>query len=506
MTLSASTFDCQYELQSQFFTYIGGTGSFTADFVICNDSVNPPAGCNNVIAVSGIQGLTVSFAGYLENQQQASYTWEFGDGVTATGQYPVHTYASQGMYTVTLLTIADDSCTDISQYALVLQDSVPVGCQNYFTYWSTGNPQEVYFQGYTTSQYPTDFLWDFGDPASGTSNTSGLQNSLHIFTSPGNYNVTLSTVDSTGCSYTSTSIVTVPQGNPGNLDIYGFVTAGNSFLDYGTVTLFGNDSLGAFNVLQVTTIDSAGFYGFYNLTEGSYLVLATPSVGSVYYNQFLPSYFGNVFQWEAAEPIVLGTPQNPYNINLVGYDSLGYGDGTINGQLVTGGKSVTPSQQEVFLLDETDAPVRFTYTDEQGNFNFSSLPMGLYKVNPVITGFTTYPALVDLNGTTMAADIVMAINGQTITGIREKIPADSKLNIYPNPVTSRLNITVKSGIQGTALINILDISGRIVLTEQTSIQSGIPVSFDISNLNSGIYFLQLRESNGQYSAIRFVKK
>lgn len=506
LTLSAGTFDCQYVLQSQYFTYTGGSDTLTADFVICNDSVPPPAGCNNVIAVSGIQGLTVSFSGYLENPQPASYTWEFGDGVTATGENPIHTYAAQGIYTVTLLTITEDSCTDISMYDLVLQDSIPVGCLSFFTYSPTGTPLQIFFEGYTMSQYQTYYSWDFGDPASGTANTSNLRFPYHIFTSTGDYNVTLSTVDSIGCSYTSTNIVTVTQGNQGTLTIYGLVTAGNSYLDNGTATLFSNDSLGAFNLLQVTTIDSAGFYGFYNLTEGSYLVLASPSVGSAYYNQFLPTYYGDVFQWEIAMPIVLGIPQNPYNINLVTYDSLGYGDGSINGQLVSGGKSVTLSQQEVFLLDADGAPVRFTYTDEQGNFNFSSLPMGLYKVNPVITGFTTFPALVDLNSTNVAANVVMTIDGYTITGIKENIQAASESGIYPNPAYSQLNIIVNSGLQGSAVINILDISGRVVLTDQSNVMPGIPVCLDISNLKSGIYFLEMRAVNGHYSATRFVKK
>jgi hypothetical protein len=99
----------------------------------------------------------------------------------------------------------------------------------------------------------------------------------------------------------------------------------------------------------------------------------------------------------------------------------------------------------------------------------------------------------------------MVINGQTITGIRENKLATSELSIYPNPAAHQLNIIVKSGIQGTAVINILDISGRTIFTDQTSVQTATPVSLDISNLKPGIYYLQIRGSKGQFSAIRFVK-
>lgn len=506
LVLSASTFDCQYMLQSQFFTYTGGTGSFTADFAICNDSVNPPAGCSNYIAVTGVQGLTVSFAGYLENQQQAFYTWEFGDGVSATGQFPVHAYASQGIYTVTLFTVSADSCTDFSQYTLILQDSLPSGCENYFTYSATGTPLEISFLGYTMSQYPASYSWDFSDPASGSANTSSLQNPFHTFTAAGDFAVTLTTVDSLNCSYTSTYLVTVSQGNPGDLAIFGFVNAGNSFLDYGTATLFGPDSLGMYTVLQVTTIDSGGYYGFYNLGEGNYLVQASPSAGSVYYNLYLPTYYGDVFLWEEAEPIVLGIPQNPYIINLAGYDSIGYGNGVINGQLISGGKAVSPSQQEVLLLSEADEPVKLTYTDEQGNFSFTSLPAGLYKVNPVITGFTTYPALVGINGTSAPVSVVMVINGQTITGMHDDKPAFSALSMYPNPVSSQLNIAVEALAGTEVMLRVMDASGRVILSKQSLAQSGeARISLDVSNLEPGIYYVQMTGNNGLMTTGRFVK-
>ncbi|MEI2737412.1 MAG: PKD domain-containing protein [Chitinophagaceae bacterium] len=41
--------------------------------------------------------------------------------------------------------------------------------------------------------------WDFGDPASGAANTSTLQNPTHIFSGPGTYDVTFSTITTPGC-------------------------------------------------------------------------------------------------------------------------------------------------------------------------------------------------------------------------------------------------------------------------------------------------------------------
>ena len=57
----------------------------------------------------------------------------------------------------------------------------------------------------------TSWAWNFGDPASGTSNTSTLQNPSHIFSAAGNYTVSLNISTSNGCvnAVPFTRIVTI---------------------------------------------------------------------------------------------------------------------------------------------------------------------------------------------------------------------------------------------------------------------------------------------------------
>jgi PKD repeat protein len=63
----------------------------------------------------------------------------------------------------------------------------------------------------TSSQAPTSWSWNFGDPASGTSNTSTLQNPTHTFLSAATYTVTLTATNASG-SNTTTQSVTVSAG------------------------------------------------------------------------------------------------------------------------------------------------------------------------------------------------------------------------------------------------------------------------------------------------------
>jgi PKD repeat protein len=50
-------------------------------------------------ATSGTGSLSVTFTNY--NLAGSLYTWTFGDGGSATGSNPTHTYTAPGLYSVT---------------------------------------------------------------------------------------------------------------------------------------------------------------------------------------------------------------------------------------------------------------------------------------------------------------------------------------------------------------------------------------------------------------------
>ena len=63
---------------------------------------------------------------------------------------------------------------------------------------------------------PTAWSWNFGDPASGASNTSTAQNPTHVFSAPGNFTVTLQVQGQGGPSSISRAVpVTQPAGGGG---------------------------------------------------------------------------------------------------------------------------------------------------------------------------------------------------------------------------------------------------------------------------------------------------
>ena len=140
------------------------------------------------------------------------FTWLFGDNTTYTGTTPpVHTYASGGTYTVTLVMRDTTACNSpdtvrktftvngiLVHAAFNLQDSLCVG-------------SGVSFTGSSTNA--TRVVWTFGD-----GDTSSAINTIHRYTTAGTYTVSLVAYNPNSCnkfdSVTKTIVVSsLPEAN-----------------------------------------------------------------------------------------------------------------------------------------------------------------------------------------------------------------------------------------------------------------------------------------------------
>ena len=77
----------------------------------------------------------------------------------------------------------------------------------------------------------------------------------------------------------------------------------------------------------------------------------------------------------------------------------------------------------------------------------------------------------------------------------------SSINIYPNPVNDKLYIETQTQ---TLTVEIYDIYGRIQNLSNSATQQ-LSISIDVTNLNSGVYFVKVVTENGE-TVKRFVKK
>lgn len=96
-------------------------------------------------------------------------------------------------------------------------------------------------------------------------------------------------------------------------------------------------------------------------------------------------------------------------------------------------------------------------------------------------------------------------NPDNITGISETTLNTDVLNIFPNPVTEVLNFTYTGNLKGKSEVNIIDISGKKVLSLNINLNTGINnIYLDASKLAKGIYVLQLNNC-GKTTYKKFIK-
>jgi large repetitive protein len=129
-----------------------------------------------------------------------NYTWNFGDGSpVSTAASPTYTYATSGIFTVTLTATTDNGCTNTIQKTATVSalpqaqfssNSVCVGNATQFNDLSFGTG--------------LSYAWSFGD-----GETSTVQNPSYTYAASGSYTTTLTVTAPGGCQSSVSNAVNV---------------------------------------------------------------------------------------------------------------------------------------------------------------------------------------------------------------------------------------------------------------------------------------------------------
>ncbi|MEM7373261.1 MAG: PKD domain-containing protein [Bacteroidota bacterium] len=189
----------------------------------CSDSIcqtitigGTPPNCNADFSITHLQGGTFQFNNSSSPGGGISQ-WTFGDGSSSSSTNPVHSYMTNGTYTVCL--IYDSStpllgCADTVCLSLTVTGIGNPGCLASFvaipdtTVSSTGY---IFDAAGSTGGNNLQYSWDFGDNTFGNGQLAN-----HMYNAPGTYTVCLTISDSSaGCFDTyCSSIVVSGGGNP----------------------------------------------------------------------------------------------------------------------------------------------------------------------------------------------------------------------------------------------------------------------------------------------------
>ncbi|MBN8679007.1 MAG: PKD domain-containing protein [Chitinophagales bacterium] len=486
----------------------------TADFLVCGDTFPPFPSCFSFIDAWPTDSLTYSFTGYYFGQDSSavgvSYLWDFGDGNTSAEQNPVHTYAQDGFYVVTLTVIGSDGCTATNTY--LVQTGIPSfpECSGYIWY-----EQDTAF-GVTTFEFSaqlfdasgmplqaSSYLWDFGD-----GNTSTEESPTHTYAAEGVYTVQLHALTDDSCEvhlcdvvfamdspvdtfwygcqamfyagYASIdSIFMWPPADPLTLSFYdasmGAVQSWHwDFGDGNTSTEQNPEHTYATSGIYTVTLDIETLDGCESSMSFDICVGDSCWIDPFEFDcqaMFIPvpdSLGGNGLQF-----IDLSFVPDPSQLQW----NWNFGDGTTSTEQNPYHEYAQPGVYVVTLtIESVDCSSSISFevdTENPWNFGRETAQLGL--------------------------------SGAGSVAVKEKVVFEG-VKLFPNPASTDLTLAFNTPVAMEYELRITDLNGRTLLNSKQSAQSGLNTArANVAGLVPGLYMAEIRTGEA-VKTIRFVKQ
>ncbi len=488
------------------------TATYTEEVWVSNGGGND---CENWFWYDTWDNLTFGFYGESYPMAADYYSWDFGDGTTATGSETEHTFdpANGDIQMVTLMTYSydpmnGDSCVAVSMQEVYVGDGYGDDCENFFWYQSDGN---LTFDFYGEAiPVPADvYMWEFGD---GT--TAEGQEVSHTFDpNQGNeFTVCLTTYSSDpimGDSCYAVSCQELTIGGQMGQELSGTVSMGDIPVDFALVGLFGMGDDGSFIYEFTMTVPGTGFYFFENVPNGEYYILASLTPQSPEFTEYFPTYYGDALFWFDADLVSLGVAANPYDIHLLAIDGFNAGPALINGTVTIGTEKGGAAENiNVLLMDADENVLDYVLSDNEGVFDFSGLDYGTYKLKIEVPGVTSEIATVVLDEENQSMDISFVLKGSNayLSVDDRNAILENVGEIYPNPVAGNAKMEINLLRFSNVSLTIYNQMGQSVYTSDLSLQAGAQlIDLKTSDLQQGVYTVNLTDDNGKTMRKKFVK-
>jgi hypothetical protein len=291
----------------------------------------------------------------------------------------------------------------------------------------------------------------------------------------------------------------------------------------GIMNLFKVTSTGAYDTTQVISVNEDGSYLFEKVILDKYIVFCKPD--EVLYPESIPTYFPNTIFWEEA------TALEPTN-DITGLDIIAQsirpdvptGNGLIGGFLEEdveenrtertrriANAGVTARRTEgtgrgkevVYVL------VGYTFTNEDGEFEFTDLPQGQYRLNIQYPGFPMdSTSFIDFTiGTGLNAEVQVAalvsnnaitVRKRIVTGLYEQ--PQYQASVFPNPTVETIQVSFVKDAYDRELV-LLDVNGQQLIKQAAPDDKA---TVDVTSIRDGVYLLQVKEQGVVKKIVRVV--
>ena len=134
--------------------------------------------------------------------------------------------------------------------------------------------------------------------------------------------------------------------------------------------------------------------------------------------------------------------------------------------------------------------------------NGTNLSVTLTSLNLTL-GNMYYFSVKSKNGADLWSNVISSDGFKVLSPEYINIIVTGDIKVYPNPFTESINIVFNNPFSGT--VSLTDATGRVILQENVN-QAPEHNLKDLSNLEPGIYFIQLKETNGSTHCVSTMRR
>ena len=324
---------------------------------------------------------------------------------------------------------------------------------------------------------------------------------VHPFDKEGIYRVQL-TISNKGSGndyfYSDSIIQQVAVGlSDGIIHLGGHVKIDQFPIEHALAFLYSFNEYNELVAYDTAMIDPAyNYYYFYNIPAGKYITKAGPTIQSVHYGNYIPTYYGDVITWTSATVMDLTESFFEADINPAPVQSTSTGNGYIKGNINYGGSSDNgygpASDINILLFDDVNDCAHYIYSDENGVFSFNDLPYGTYKVHAEVPGKLSNPIdlTLDANNTNIDDLNFIILNDQVVSGIDDlsSVYINTIGDVYPNPAKEHAYINLEIKTSSNVKVIVINYLGQIIDQNSYSLDSGPSrLSINTSTYPEGYY-------------------
>lgn len=147
-----------------------------------------------------------------------------------------------------------------------------------------------------------------------------------------------------------------------------------------------------------------------------------------------------------------------------------------------------------------DGTLLGTVTAAQGT-EYAEYTLLTYDISSFTGGSHTIGlAGYSMQGTNILFDSFdLTVDGNSSVGINELLNREEAISFYPNPASDKLNIRFNNNMEGVAAVNIFDMNGKLVSSENLSNVFNSTYSFNTNTLENGLYNVQIQNNGNTYT-------